>query len=185
MIPSLGANMIGVYRASLAQQTVVQNAHDGTTTGILWAYLPATATTKKIRLRRVLVTSQHSTALATPTAPRLSLQRATFTGTASGTAVTASKLDTVYGAPSFDLRTAVTGLTPVLVAGVGALALVGAVTAVGSYHPVTSYLFRSDAEDERLVLAAGEGVVVYQDTAGTASDTRKYNVDLVWDEIAV
>lgn len=175
---------LGVYRAALAQVTVLQAAQDGTTTGFLWAYLPAAAT-KKARIRKVLVSSQQSTALATPTAPRLSLVRATFTGTASGTQVTPGKVDSAHPAAVFDLRTAVTGLTPVLGAAIGALGLVGSQTAVGNYHPIATPLFKAELEDERLVIAPGEGIVIYQDTAGTASDTRKANIGLVWDEIAV
>lgn len=38
-------------------------------------------------------------------------------------------------------------------------------------------------EDEWLVLVPGEGFVIWQDTAGTTSDTRKFNIQLLWDEI--
>lgn len=178
------ALVLGVYRAALAQQTVLAAAQNGTSTGFLWAHVPTAVSGKKARIRLVYVSSQHSTALATPTAPRLVLTRFTFTGTASGAAVTAAKVDATYPAPVLDLRTAATGLTVALVAALAAAGLAGALTAVGAYHPVDiNIVDPGESEDEWIVIAPGEGVVLYQDTAGTTSDTRKFNPVLIWDEI--
>lgn len=174
----------GVYRAALDQQTVAAAAQNGTSTGFLWAHVPVLTTTRKARVRRIWVDSQHSTALATPTAPRLRAVRFTFTGTASGAAVTAANVNTIHPAPSLSLRTAVTGLTPTLVAAVGTAGLAGALTAVGAYSPVAIEVLDSlCGADTWPVLAAGEGLVIYQDTAGTTSDTRKFNLKMVWDEV--
>src|SRR6185436_13483240 len=174
------AAVLGVYRAAMAQVTVQASAQNGTSTGFLWAHVPSAVTNKKVRIRRVYVTSQHSTVLATPTAPRIVMTRMTFTGTASGASVTVGKVDA--GAPTavFDLRTAVTGLTPTLVAALGSAPIVGALTAVGAYAPASTDLISvSGLEDEWIILAPGEGVVLYQDTAGTASDTRLANICLI------
>lgn len=38
-------------------------------------------------------------------------------------------------------------------------------------------------EDDWPIFKPGEGFVVYQDTAGTTSDTRKINIQLLADEI--
>lgn len=178
------AQVLGVYRAALPQQTVLLTAQNGTTTGILWAHVPIAVTNKKARLRRLYVSSQHGSALATPTAPRIVMQRMTFTGTASGAAVTAAKNDSSYPTPVFDLRTAVTGLTPTLVAAMGAAPVVGALTAVGAYAPAVIDVFpAASEEDEWNVFAPGEGFVLFQDTAGTTSDTRVSNIVMLWDEI--
>lgn len=178
------AQLFGVYRAALAQVTLLAAAQNGTATGFLWAHMPSAVTNRKARIRRAFFTSQHATALATPTAPRLKMTRFTFTGTASGASVTAAKIDASSGAPSFDLRTAVTGLTVSLVADEGAGGCVGAVTAVGAYSPATIDLLSPTAEeDEWVMVAPGEGMLIYQDTAGTASDTRVANINLLWDEI--
>jgi hypothetical protein len=179
------AEVLGVYRAALDQQTVQAAAQNGTSTGFLWAHVPTAVTNKWARLRRLYVTSQHSTALATPTAPRLRIVRFTFTGTASGAAVTAAKVNSGDPTPVFDLRTAVTGLTPTLVAALGATALAGALSAVGAYTPAIIDCIDTDGEDQWPIFKPGEGFVLYQDTAGTASDTRKFNTVLVFDEIDV
>lgn len=175
--------ILGVYRAALAQQTVAAAAQNGTSTGFLWAHVPTAVTNKWVRLRRMYVTSQHSTVLATPTAPRLAVSRMTFTGTASGAAVVAAKNDSAAPTPVFDLRTVVTGLTPSLVALLGAIGLTGALTAVGAYAPALIDCVDTDGEDQWTIFKPGEGLVLWQDTAGTAADTRKFNPVLVWDEV--
>lgn len=178
------AQLLGVYRAATAQLAIVQTATNGTTTGLLWAHVPTAVTNKKVRLRRAFVTSQFTAATAFPTAPRLRMDRMTFTGTASGAAVTAAKVDSGYPSPVFDLRTAVTGLTPVLVAQLGNAAICGALTAVGAWAPAVIDVFPATSEeDEWNVFAPGEGFVIYQDTAGSATDTRVANLVLLWDEI--
>ena len=182
-VQAWNAKVLGVYRASLAQQTVLASAQNGTTTGFLWLHMPTAISGKSARLRKIMVTSQSSTALATPTAPRVIASQFTFTGTASGAAVVPIEIDRLGPAPVLDLRTAVTGLTPSLVGIAGSAGLHGAVTAVGAYNPVEIAVCEGDHEDEWNVIAPGEGFVLWQDTAGTASDTRKFNVDILWDEI--
>lgn len=180
------AEILGVYRAALAQQTVAAAAQNGTSSGFLWAHVPSAVSNKWARIRRLYFSSQHSTALATPTAPRIVVTRFTFTGTASGAAVTASKVRSDYPSPILDLRTAVTGLTPSLVAATAAAGLAGALTAINAYHPIDiNVIDPGESEDEWLVIKPGEGFVLYQDTAGTTSDTRKFNPVLIWDEIDV
>lgn len=183
VVPVRQAELLGVYRLALAQQTVQASAQNGTSTGFLWAHVPSAISNKWARIRRLYCSSQHSTALATPTAPRVVLTRFTFTGTASGASVTAGKVESGYPTPIFDLRTASTGLTVTLVAAMCAAGLAGAITAVGAYHPVDMDLINTEAEDGFLVAKPGEGFVLYQDVAGTASDTRKLNPVIAWDEV--
>lgn len=180
------AKVGGIYRAALAQGTITATAMNGTSTGFLWVHIPTAVTTIAARIRRLWVTTQHSSALATPTAPRIVATRFTFTGTASGAQVTPDKVDTTFGAASLDLRTAVTGLTPSLVSALASAAVVGAVTAVGAYAPLDVNLVDpASDEDEWPVLRGGEGYVLYQDVAGTTSDTRKVNINILWDEIDI
>lgn len=186
VIPVRAAQILGVYKLAYPTQlTVVENAHDGTTTGALWAHVPVGTTGKKVRIRRIFFDSHHSTALATPTAPRLRATYFTFTGTASGTQLTPHKIDQDYPTATLDLRSAVTGLTVTLATVVGQAGITGAVTAVGAYTPNQVHLLDGIDEDEWPVLTAGTGIAVFQQTAGTASDTRKYNLNMVWDEIDV
>src|SRR5688572_20579551 len=81
------AKVLNVYRFALDQQTVLASAQNGTTAGFLFFHLGSGVSGKAARLRRLSVTSQHSTALATPTAPRLRVVRYTSAGALSGTAI--------------------------------------------------------------------------------------------------
>lgn len=183
-VPTRQAMLLGVYRLGMAQVTAAAAAQNGTATGALWFHVPVAISNKKVRIRRLTVTSQHATVLATPTAPRLTATRFTFTGTASGASLTPVKTDSAYGAPIVDLRTAVTGLTVTLVGSIGTAPFCGALTAVGAYtSPPVDIVSPAADEDEWPVLAPGEGIVIYQDVAGTAADTRVANIVLAWDEI--
>jgi len=116
------------------------------------------------------------------------MTRFTFTGTATGASVTAAKGDSGSVNPILDIRTASTGITVTLVASLATVGISGALTAVSAYNPVvinTSEIITSNNDDEWIVLAPGEGVVLYQDVAGTTSDTRKLNFGITWDEIDI
>lgn len=178
------AQQLGVYRAVSPQQLIVQTATNGTTTGLIWAHVPSAVTNKKVRLRRCFVTSSVVSTTARPTAPRLRMDRMTFTGTASGTQIPAVPLNSSYPSAVFDIRSAVTGLTVSLIAQLGNAALVGSITGASSWGPHVVDVFpAAPEEDEWIILAPGEGVVIYQDTAGTSGDDRVANVCFLWDEI--
>lgn len=185
-IPVRQAQVLGVYRTALAQQTVQAAAQNGTATGFVWAHVPVLVSNKWARIRRVYYSSQHSTALATPTAPRLVLQRFTFTGVAAGASVAAGKVDSAAPTAILDLRTAVTGLTVTLDVLMAAAGICGALTAVGAYNVSdVNIIDPASNEDEWPIIKPGQGFVLYQDIAGTVADTRKFNPVIVWDEIDV
>lgn len=180
------AKVISVYRLALVQATVLAAAQNGTTAVMLIAHMPASATGKAMRLRRLACTSQHSTAQATPTAPRLLARRFTSAAALSGALVAPTLNDSVLHATPAALYSLVTtGVTVVHVGiGFGAAALAGALTAVGAYEPCFKDIIDPAAdEDDWPVFHPGQGFVVYQDVAGTASDTRKVNLQLLADEI--
>lgn len=179
--------LVSNYRVAFAPNTVVASAQNGTTTGMLWGHMPSTVSGKAMRLRWLSVSSHASTNLATPTAPRLVAQRYTSSGALSSSPIAPTLNDSVNASttPACLFSLANTGTTVVLVGiGFGSTALIGSVTAVGSYHPVQSYLVEPSVdEDHWPVFYPGEGFVVWQDTAGTSSDTRKINIVLAADEI--
>lgn len=178
------AKVINVYRFALDQQTVAAAAQNGTTAGFLFHHLGSAVAGKAMRLRRLTVTSQHSTALATPTAPRLRVVRFTSAAALSGAAVAAALNDSTQPAPASILSLVNTGLTVVHVAGFAAAALAGALTAVGAYEPCyKDFIDPASEEDEWPIFYPGQGYAIYQDTAGTASDTRKFNIQGCFDEI--
>lgn len=178
------AKVLNVYRFALDQQTVLASAQNGTTAGFLFFHLGSAVSDKAARLRRLSVTSQHSTALATPSAPRLRAVRYTSAGALSGTAITPALNDSAQPAAASILSSANTGNTVVHVAAFAAAALAGALTAVGAYEPCYKDLIDpASDEDDWPIFYPGQGFVVYQDTAGTTSDTRKFNIQGCWDEI--
>ena len=110
--------------------------------------------------------------------------RFTSAGALSSGLLTPQRNDSAKAAPALLLSAANTGTTVVQVAAFGSSALVGALTAVGAYEPCFKDLVDPAAdEDAWPIFYPGEGFVVYQDTAGTASDTRKFNILMAWDEI--
>lgn len=160
--------------------TVAAAAQTANTGGFFWIFNNV-ASGVTIALRRINFTSQHNTALATPTGPRLSLIRGTFTGTPSGTAVTGAKaLSSQSASANWSVRSAITGATVTEVATAFSFFPVAAVTAVGACAPAYEDL---NPEDEGMLqLAAGECLVMRQVDAGTASDTRRFVANFALEE---
>lgn len=181
------ALVTGVYRCAFVQSTVLAAAQNGTTAGMLFMHMPSASTTRAARLRRFSITSQHSTALATPTAPRILLRKFTSAGALNTSLITGTKVDSTMAAHSLLLSLVNTGTTVVHDGiGVGAAGLAGALTAVGAYEPCYKDIVDpASDEDEWTVMRPGEGLVAYQDTAGTTSDTRKFSMQMLWDEVDI
>jgi len=177
------AAILGVYRLAMAQQAILATAHDGTTTAFLWFHVPIGNSGKKVRVRKIVIDSESSTALVTLSAPRIVISRITFTGTASGTQLTPVKLDSAFPTPVADLRTAYTGLSVTLVGSLASAGICNALTAVGQSIFGPFDLINSPEEDDYIVLASGEGLAIWQELNGTTSDTRKVGITIVWDEI--
>ena len=171
----------GVYICQTGAHVVLASAHSATA-GFWWLINP-TGSSVLVALRRVEFMSQLGSALATPTSPRINIERMTFTGTASGAQITAAKRDTNDATAVATLRTASTGLTPTAGAGVFSFLPTAGATAVG-YTAATAGDWVPD-EDGQVVLAAGEGIVCRQADNGTTSDTRRFVTNIAWMEFSV
>lgn len=180
------------YVLALGSDRVVQSrwfAHPGvftvgasadTGTAGRWYLWNPTASAVLVAVRGIDFFTQHGSALATPTSPRIAIKRFTATGTPSGTAVTPAAQDSQQSAAAATLRLASTGLTVTDGAVVTAFLPTAALTAASAAPPgVESW--RPDVEYP-LILRAGEGIYCQQLDAGTTSDTRRYLTDLIWDE---
>ena len=192
MIPAREQLVRGVYRASMAVQSVAATAQNGTSTGFLWITVPISTTTRAIRIRKCTLGFNVSASTTMPTVARIGIARFTFTGTASGATLAGAKCNPDDASPSIDMRTATTGLTITLNTDPGSLlssVLVPAlhnVTAAGLLFMPTidnELISVTAAEDEYITIKAGQGLVLYQPDAGTAADVRRFSVSLVWDEI--
>jgi hypothetical protein len=173
-IPSSKRNVLGAYRFDGGKYTVQASAQNGTTTGYWWLINPA-GSTILVALHRIQIVQNFSTSLATPTMPRLEISRITFTGTASGAAETYAQRDSTDAAAQSTLRTASTGLSVTLGnAFWSTLVPFTAGTAAWQFNVPFLSEFLEDGEVGQMILRPGEGIVLWQPDAGTASDTRQF-----------
>ena len=167
-------------------QSVQAAAQDALATGFFWLQNPA-ASGLNLIVRQFTLRFSLAANTACPTAPRIVLARFTFTGTPSGATVTPAKRRTADNANVATMRTAVTGMTVTLGA-IAASFLVPAMSAAGQTFtpPEQQWPPNLDSiEEEDLILVPGEGALLYQPDAGTASDPRRFTVDLRAEEVEV
>ena len=178
-IPSSQRNYLGVFGYHGGNQLIQAAATNGTTTGFWWFINPI-GSTVKIGIERVRYAHSITTTLSTPTCPRVVLQLFTFTGTASGAAVTPAKFNSGYPAAQGSMRTAMTGLTVSLGGIIDATLPIASIGTTG--WAVVCPQFDDNiaiSELSDIVLAPGEGIVCYQPDAGTTADTRRLIADIV------
>lgn len=192
-VPISSRKINGLYYFTTAVLLSQVTAHNGTTTGHAWIEMPTGGTTRG-RLRRLSATYTLGVVVGadvTALYRALTWARFTFTGTASGAAITPAKRRSDDAANVANIRTASTGMTVTLGA-LGAtlvqLGLIDWTAAVTSGAPATFTVQDSAAgafwepgnEDEYVDFAAGEGIVFYQPDAGAA--TFRLVLSGVWDE---
>lgn len=187
-IPTSPRQIKGIYNATAALYTVAAAAQNGTSAAIAWLHVPTNATVNA-RLRRATIafTNAVATAIDHATAPRIGIQRCTFTGTASGAALTAAKRATADSNAQCAAQTASTGLTISLVANAvvwAAIAPGADITTSGVLSmPSLQNVWEPYSEDEFIELVPGEALAFYQIDAGTTSDQRRALVTFRWDEV--
>jgi hypothetical protein len=143
------------------------------------------------RLRKLRIEVNHSSvAAAMPTIPTFTLARITHIGTPTGASLASVRCDTTYPVAQANLRTASTGLTNVLAgamttAPIMPLHLASTVGIVDTVNQIIDLVDINTSEDEWPVIRPGEGVVLYQNVAGTATDTRRFTFNMLWDEFAI
>lgn len=170
--------LLGTYYYSSSAFTV-QAAADAATVGRMWIINPV-ASGVTLRIKSINFSSQLGTALAATSSPRITVERTTFTGTASGTTIAPAKRKTADATNIGSVRTASTGLTLSAGNAVRSFLPVASATAVG-YTPASTDTFKPDVND-RIELAPGEGLIFRQADAGTTADTRRYTFDLTVEE---
>lgn len=157
-------------------------AADAATAGRLWLINPV-GSAILIEVRRVEFSSAPIAATAFVTSPRVTVERVTFTGTASGAQITPAQRDSTEATLVGTLRTASTGLTLTAGAAAYGFTVVPILTAVGAAVPSLQEWEPNEAG--RIVLRAGQGIVIRQADAGTTADTRSFVVNLAWAEYTV
>ena len=167
------------YQAYFSQTGVhlVQPSADAATAGRWW-FLNPESSNKRVYLVRVDLVCQYNVATLTPTGPRITLERMTFTAAGSGSVTPVSALS---GAPA---PTAVVRTTAppgaAAVAAFHAFMVSAALTAAGAV-PVSADYF---CPDEPLELTSGQGVVRRQPDSATASESaRRFATTVHWIEL--
>lgn len=162
--------LLGAYFFHTGAHLVLASA-DGSTSG-RWFLQNPVGSSVTCRVKRVTFRSQLGSALVAVTSPRITIERYTFTGTASGASITAAKRRTADAANTVVMRTANTGMTLSAVAIVTAFLPVASATAVGYNTPGEAAW--EPLGGDVLELAPGEALVCRQPDAGTSSDTRRF-----------
>lgn len=170
----------GLYYRSLGPSTVTAAA-DAATAGRFWLQNPV-GSTIYLAVRAVYFSATTTTGLLEISAPVFTVERFTFTGTASGASLTPAKRETGDLTATGIVRTASTGMT--ITAGNPAHGFQVPAALATTSQNVTAQVWPSPGtdEDEWLIIQGGEGIVIRQSTAGTTLDTRVINVDLTWEE---
>jgi len=171
------------HYSGLPVQSVLASAQDAVATGFFWLQVPS-GNAWDVAIRKCVLRFATGN-VVTLTFPRIVLSRFTFTGTPSGATSPAAKRRSAEP-PTADMRTAVTGMTVTLGATV-ATYLVPQMHAVGQVFAPPAQEWPSGGndpfEDDDVILAPTEGVLLYQPDAGTASDPRRFTVDLRIEEV--
>lgn len=165
-----------MYSVTPALTTLLQNAHSATA-GFFWLMNPASSG-KLLVIRGLDVEMSQGGGTVAVTSPILSVERMSFSGAIGGNATTVCKSITDDVAAVGDLRDAAPG-TPVAGSVWTQFTPVGMQSASAMATPVRNP-FRPESP---LVLKSGEGIVLRQSTAGTASDTRKFSATIFWAEV--
>jgi hypothetical protein len=185
VVPSFGITNVGKYFFSSTQQSVSATVQDGIATGFFWMQMPLAATVTAL-IRNIHADASTSSTTAAPTAPVLSFNKFTFTGTASGAAITPVKFQTAGTTAQMIVRTAVTGMTVTLTGDIGAFSFPCVMTGTGTMYAEKQVIAENPQAWTRgsdVEIGPGEGLVIYQSVAGTAADPRRFTVQVRWMEI--
>ena len=189
VLPYSARKRTGLYKAVPPVQTVLASAH-AANAGFLYLFNPNAS--QMVALRYVEFIQLPSAVTAMPTLPRITLERFTATGSAGTGAVTPSRRvrtsqnnEAADASAAATLYTSSTGLT--VTAGelehafVVRPVLILYAASTQAEPAVNPMIYRPD-EDEQLILASLEGVLMRQADAGTTSDSRKVITTWCWEE---
>jgi hypothetical protein len=182
-IQSSERSTVGQYKYVVPAQAIPVAAQTGTTTGLMYLINPLTSTVK-IAIDRLSFKHGFSTTLAVDLiAPLIHVARISFTGTLTAAVTTPVKRNSADAAAQGLVATAMTGLTVTLVG--NAWSFMGQtmdlVTGGGGHWNPMSDEWNPEGEDDEIILAPGEGIVVYSTLAVTTAN-RKIMCNGAWFE---
>src|SRR5574337_1644168 len=98
------------YKGSSGRLAVLASAH-GATAGFLWLINPV-GSTKTLRLKKIKLKATPVDTTAFVSAPRITAERITFTGTLTATLIVAAKKNSSQPTATAKMAAATTGITP-------------------------------------------------------------------------
>lgn len=171
-----------VFHYSTTALAVQAGAQDAVTTGNFWLQNPA-ASARDLIIRKIALVFA-TTNVLTSTIPRIVLAKFTFSGTPSG-AITPPTPRKTGDANAADMRMAATGLTVTLGTTIHTF-IAPQMHAAGQFFGPPPQVWPIDDdpfEDNDVILSPGQGALLYQPDAGTASDPRRFTVNLRAEEV--
>ncbi len=179
-VPVYWEDILGLYYGHSGVLTVLSSAHSSIL-GFVYLQNPVGSGVDAY-LRQVRFQASPIDATVFDSAPRVTLERFTFTGTASGAQVTPAKRDSADATNTIKLRTAGTDMT--ITAGniIKGFIVPCVMTAVGVGVP-TEVVWEPSSQEGEVVVKPGEGLILRQADAGTTSDTRIVIADFTWLEV--
>ena len=170
----------GTYYFHSGILSVAATAH-AATVGFLYFYNPVSSG-KIARIVSMKIETGMSTALATPTLPRITVERGSFTGTPSGAIIPVAKGDSIDVANVLHISAASTGATNGATTVMGGKLINANATATANIPSSISDIFDGNKDVKDVILRSGEYLVVRQADAGTTADTRKAIVNMLFEE---
>lgn len=181
-IPISDRNVLGSYKASSGTLTVPAAVHNGTTTGFLWLMNPV-GSAVKIAVKRISWNIQFIALAVDLLGGELRFNLNTFTGTGSAGLITPAKRDSTDAAAVGNFRTASTGMAVTLGAAINGTQYptMDLITGgAGHWNPEWNHLI-PDAEQDEIILRAGEGISIWHAIAVTTANRRLF-VNVGWEE---
>jgi len=183
-VPSKGRNSTGYYMGHTGICALQQTVMTFGTTQFFMFTMP-TAATVAAAIRKIKVHSAGTTARVYILATRMMWSNFTFSGTPSGGATTCSRLDSTFPAPQLEARVALNGCTQSKIADLWGPIAIASATVVGYYAPTDNELSMAEDENTQLIIRPGEGIGFWQADGGLASDDRKANATVMWEEFSL
>lgn len=170
----------GTYYFHSGNLTVLAAAQ-GATVGFIYMYNPV-ASGKIVRIVSLRIESGMTTAIALPTAPRITVERGTFTGNPSGAVIAVAKGDSTDVANVLYISAASTGATNGALIPIGGKIIDANATGTVNTNASSSNILNVGEDVKDIILRSGEYLCIRQADAGTAADTRKAIVDILFEE---
>lgn len=168
----------GFYNAHTGAH-VVSAASQALPAGFWWLFNPV-ASTVLVAFKGIHWMSQMGSVLVSQTSPRLVVQKFTSTTDPTGAVILPVKSRTSHANNVATVRSANTGLTFTQIGALYSFLPVASATAVG-FAPADESDWMPPPEGQP-ILAAGEGLMLYQPDVGVSGDTRRFTTNVMWEE---